>query len=159
MARKTLYRDEYAELARRLCRLGLIDGELAAALGVSVRTIQYWKKNHPEFKAAIDDGKIIADARVADSLFMRATGYDHEEDKILSHEGVHTDTVRITKHYPPDVAAQIFWLKNRQPKLWRDRVDHAHGGPNGETLKIISEVTFVEGGSKPDHNNSDDAYD
>jgi hypothetical protein len=25
-----------------------------------------------------------------------------------------------TEHYPPDTAAAIWWLKNRQPKLWRD---------------------------------------
>ena len=33
------------------------------------------------------------------------------------------------EHVPPDVTAQIFWLKNRDPAHWRDawQVDHALG--------------------------------
>ena len=30
-------------------------------------------------------------------------------------------TKRITKEMPPDVTAQIFWLKNRRPDKWRDK--------------------------------------
>jgi hypothetical protein len=33
------------------------------------------------------------------------------------------------EHVPPDVTAQIFWLKNRKPSEWRDvqNVEHAIG--------------------------------
>jgi hypothetical protein len=31
--------------------------------------------------------------------------------------------VPYTERYPPDTAAAIFWLKNRQPKHWRDKVE------------------------------------
>jgi hypothetical protein len=31
----------------------------------------------------------------------------------------------LTKHYPPDTTACIFWLKNRKPKEWRDRAELA----------------------------------
>ena len=31
--------------------------------------------------------------------------------------------MEVDKHYPPDSTAAIFWLKNRQPKVWRDRVE------------------------------------
>jgi hypothetical protein len=34
--------------------------------------------------------------------------------------------VPYTEHVPPDVTACIFWLKNRRPKEWRDRVEHEH---------------------------------
>lgn len=30
---------------------------------------------------------------------------------------------RIVKLQAPDVTAQIFWLKNRLPERWRDRVE------------------------------------
>ena len=30
------------------------------------------------------------------------------------------------KHYPPDVTACIFWLKNRCPDEWRDRHEQRH---------------------------------
>jgi hypothetical protein len=33
------------------------------------------------------------------------------------------------EHVPPDVTAQIFWLKNREPARWRDawQVEHSLG--------------------------------
>jgi hypothetical protein len=33
------------------------------------------------------------------------------------------------EHVPPDVTAQIFWLKNRKPTEWRDvqQLEHALG--------------------------------
>jgi hypothetical protein len=43
-----------------------------------------------------------------------------------SHVAVINDEVTITpmeKHYPPDVGAARLWLKNRQPALWRDKVE------------------------------------
>lgn len=29
----------------------------------------------------------------------------------------------LTKHYPPDTTACIFWLKNQKPKEWHDRTE------------------------------------
>jgi hypothetical protein len=29
------------------------------------------------------------------------------------------------KHRPPDTTAQIFWLKNRRPGRWRDKIEAA----------------------------------
>jgi len=29
----------------------------------------------------------------------------------------------LTKHYPPDTTACIFWLKNRKPREWRNRTE------------------------------------
>ena len=119
--RPTGYKPEYCDLSRRLGMLGLTGDDLAKALGVSPRTIDSWKSKHPEFKAAIEEGGVHADARVVGSLFERACGYSHPETKILVVAG---EVVRehVTKHYPPDAVAGIFWLKNRQPKYWRDQV-------------------------------------
>jgi hypothetical protein len=37
--------------------------------------------------------------------------------------------VPIVEHVPPDVTAQIFWLKNRDPAHWRDawQMEHTLG--------------------------------
>ena len=37
--------------------------------------------------------------------------------------------VPIVEHVPPDVTAQIFWLKNRDPAHWRDawQMEHVLG--------------------------------
>jgi len=36
--------------------------------------------------------------------------------------GVVTERKVTRKHVVPDTTAQIFWLKNRRPKEWRDKV-------------------------------------
>ncbi|MEO7424958.1 MAG: helix-turn-helix domain-containing protein, partial [Fibrobacteria bacterium] len=41
--RPTTYRPEYAEQARKLCRNGATDREIADILGVCVRTFYRWR--------------------------------------------------------------------------------------------------------------------
>jgi hypothetical protein len=52
-------------------------------------------------------------------LYQRAVGYTHDEEKIFLHEGKAV-RVKTKKHYAPDATSAIFFLKNRQPQLWRD---------------------------------------
>lgn len=114
------YRESYVPAARLMCRGGAIDADLAKAFGVNVSTVERWKKAHPDFNDACTAGKAIADELVERSLFERATGYAMPAQKFFQHEG----TVIVqdyTERYPPDTVACIFWLKNRQPKLWRDK--------------------------------------
>jgi hypothetical protein len=59
---------------------------------------------------------------------------DTEEIFIVERQLV-SRTVR--KHYPPDVTACIFWLKNRQPERWRDVQRHE---VNNVTLKSSDEL-------------------
>ena len=49
VGRPTRYKQEYAEQALKLCRLGAKDSELADFFQVSEQTINAWKKAHPEF--------------------------------------------------------------------------------------------------------------
>lgn len=99
---------------------------------VSPDTIAEWKVRHPRFSEAITRGKSVADANVAERLYNRAMGYSHPAVKIFmpanAEEPVYAP---YTEHYPPDTQAASLWLRNRQPKRWRDRVEHtgADGGP------------------------------
>ena len=120
MARPTDYRQEYAEQARKLCLLGFTDKQLAVFFGVNESTINRWKDKYPEFCTSIKSGKVIADAQVSESLFKRATGIEVTEVEVR--DDGKKKVKRVTKkHIPPDPTAQIFWLKNRQPELWRDK--------------------------------------
>jgi len=116
----------------QLTLLGATEEEIAAAFGVSRRSITNWKGRYPQFKQALIEGKMLADAQVGQRLFERATGYEHPEDKIFydSKTG-ETVVAPTTKHYPPDTVAAIFWLKNRRPDLWRDKQDINHGSEDG----------------------------
>ncbi|PIT61650.1 terminase [Snodgrassella alvi] len=120
MARPTDYRQEYAEQARKLCLLGFTDKQLAVFFGVNESTINRWKQKYPEFCKSIKSGKVIADAQVVESLFNRATGIEVTEVEVR--DDGKKKVKRVTKkHIPPDPTAQIFWLKNRQPELWREK--------------------------------------
>lgn len=125
VGRPSAYKPEYAELAFKFCLLGASDGRLAELFDVSEQTINAWKQQYPEFLESLKNGKDAADARVASSLYHRACGYSHPEVdiKVINGEIVQTDLI---KHYPPDTGAAMAWLKNRQPKQWRDKqeVDH-----------------------------------
>ena len=69
---------------------------------------------------SIKSGKVIADAQVVESLYNRATGIEVTEVEVR--DDGKKKVKRVTKRpIPPDTTAQIFWLKNRQPELWRDK--------------------------------------
>lgn len=118
--RPTKYKEEYNKQAEKLCRLGATDKELADFFEVNEDTIYEWKKVYPAFSEALKSGKLEADAEVADKLYKRATGYEVEEDVIMQYQGTPV-IVKTIKKYAPDTTAAIFWLKNRKPKVWRDK--------------------------------------
>lgn len=127
IGRPTKYKEVYNEQARKLCLLGATDAELAEFFEVNEDTVHEWKKVHPSFSESIRAGKEQADANVADRLYQRAMGFEHdsEEIKVLNTPGVgsHVERVATRKIYPPDPTAAIFWLKNRQKDKWRDRTE------------------------------------
>lgn len=129
--RKTSYKPEYAGIAAKLALEGKIDTQIAEILGVSNATVYNWKNQFPAFLEALKLSKDIVDAKVAKSLFDRAMGYSHPEEKIF-YDSKSGDVVvhETTKQYAPDPTSMIFWLKNRQPDEWRDKreVDHTVAG-------------------------------
>ena len=89
------------------------------------RQARKFKENNPELVPTLKDAKAQADSAVEKSLYQRAIGYSHPDVHISTHEG-RVIVTPITKHYPPDTTACIYWTKNRRPDLWRDvqRVHH-----------------------------------
>ncbi len=120
--RPTAYLPAYAEQARRLAMLGLTDADMAEFFSVSERTLNTWKKAHPDFLQSLKAGKIEADTHVATGLYQSAIG-GHVVTETREQEGPDGSITRTkeTKQVPPNVTAQVFWLKNRQPAKWRDK--------------------------------------
>lgn len=131
--RPSRYRAEFAEQARKLCLLGATDAEMADFFGVNEATVNRWKSDHKDFRESITRGKQMADAEVAEKLYQRALGYSHAAVKIMS---VANRVVReeYVEHYPPDTQAASLWLRNRQPKKWRDKQEHELTGKDGAPL-------------------------
>lgn len=124
------YHDDWAW---SLAAMGATNEEIAEAMGVSKRTIIRWTKDYESFADALTKGKGVSDAKVARSLFERATGYDYEEEKrIVEYDkDGNVKPVKVEKykrHAPPDVIAQIFWLKNRQRAQWCDHPEAQEQG-------------------------------
>lgn len=114
---------------------GKTDVEIAEYLGITERTLNNWKHTHAQFFQSLKDAKRLEDAKVEKSLFERALGYSHPEEKLFFDSKVgEVVSYQTTKHYPPDPTSMIFWLKNRQPKLWRDKPSEQDEG--------IQEMTF-----------------
>jgi len=126
-------------------KLGARQKELAEYFEVSVKTIEYWTRQYPEFARHIRRGRVTAALRVSQALYHRAIGYDHPDIHILSKtvkvydkEGKHIETITepvivpITKHYPPDAYAANKYLSIMFRDVWADitkmSVDHSVSG-------------------------------
>ena len=119
VGRPTRYKKEFAAQALKLTILGATDETMADFFGVVESTINLWKLRHKEFSESIKKGKIEADANVASSLYKKAIGFKHKDSKVFLHEGKAV-VIPVDKQYPPDTRAAEFWLRNRQPELWRN---------------------------------------
>lgn len=139
--RPTDYRTEYAEQVTKLCLLGATDIQIADFFEVSETTVNNWKNAHPEFLDSIRAGKRVADSEVANGLFNRARGaqyttnqpfkvkrteFDDKGKKTAEYEEVISVSVDVVE--PPETNACSLWLRNRDPKQWRDKVDLEHSG-------------------------------
>ena len=150
----TKYKSAYNKQAYKLCLLGATDQDLADFFEVHIDTIGDWKNKYPAFKAALAKGKTIADAKVAEKLFSRATGYEFDEVtfekvsdqvslKIMNDGEMKTDESYkkkiVTKHIPGDVQAQRYWLNNRRKNDWSEKqqIDHTSKGEKLGTVPMV----------------------
>ena len=132
-------------------RDGLTNEQIADNLGIGKTTFYRMIKEHSELLEHLKKGKEVVDYEVENALLKRALGYKYEEktyESIYNKElDMYTEklTKRATKQVVPDTTALIFWLKNRKPKQWRDKVD-IEGESNKETLNKLDEVLKGLGG-------------
>ena len=116
LKRSVRHEDVNLEQVEVIASLGLTDEEIAVILGISRRTLNYWKKA-PPFLHSLKRGKLKADFQITKSLYEKAKA--------------------------GDTTAMIFWLKNRRPDLWRDKHDVEHSG--NVSITVISAVPRPEG--------------
>lgn len=113
----------------------MIGKQIAQNIGINHTTLYDWMQKFPEFAEAIRNGRKVKDEQVENSLLKRAIGYQYEEETWgKNHDGELVVLKKVLKSQALDVTAQIFWLKNRNPSEWRDKVEiqNEHSG----TIKI-----------------------
>lgn len=120
-------------LVEAWARNGLTDEQIAKNLGISKDTFYKYKKEHIDFSDSLKRGKEVIDIEVENALLKRALGYNYNEvtkelckDKETGEETLVVTKV-VTKEVIPDTTAQIFWLKNRKPGEWRDKIGNIYG--------------------------------
>ena len=127
-------------------RDGLTDEQISKNMRISRSTLKEWKKKFPTFSAALKESKDIADREVENALYKRARGYSYEEKTFEpvkdpdTGEVVMTLTKVVKKEVVADTTAQIFWLKNRKPKEWRDRVVFTDDGQLNKIDELIGSI-------------------
>lgn len=76
-------------------------------------------------------------------MLKRALGYEYTEttrEYIPELDEMKT-TKKVTKQVAPDTTAQIFWLKNRKPDKWRDKLNRDCGSEDEtEGVEIINDA-------------------
>lgn len=132
--RDSLYSPEMNDAARKLALLGLTNAEMAEFFGVDERTFYRWMSEFPAFCQSVNDGKIIADANVAESLYKRATGEHVMVEKVVKKDGAH-EVIKVMTYIPGEAGAAMNWLKNRRRHDWQDKVDLNHSGSIETTTK------------------------
>lgn len=126
---KSRYKAELVPQVEKLAAEGWLQREMMEFFGISETTWKRWKREHPELRAAVERGNKAPDDHVEASLYHRARGYSHAEERMFfdSKSGkVHRATT--VKHYPPDTQAAMFWLTNRRPEQWKHKTETAHLG-------------------------------
>lgn len=149
--------DDGLLLLRAYARDALTDEQIAQKCGIATGTLYGWKKQYHEIDEALKRGKEPVDIEVENALFKKATGYSYEEVKVEYEYESNEPTKRtVTKKFvSPDVAAMIFWLKNRKPEKWRDKqeiTDTTALDKLDEILKDIRNNAESDKGGKDDGN-------
>jgi transposase len=136
--RPTTYKDwiteEGLEKIAGWARDGLVNEQIAQQIGIHPSTLYDWQNKYPEIAEALKQGKEVIDRQVESALLKRALGYECEEVKMIVTENGGKRVEKARKQVLPDVGAQIFWLKNRKPKEWRDKQEVEHSGDLGVVI-------------------------
>lgn len=126
------------EILEGWSRNGLTQEDIAHNCGCSLSTLKEWIKKYPAIADALKRGREVADIRVENALYKRATGYEYTETVV--EDGPKGKLVRtIRKHVPPSEVAAFFWLKNRKPDVWRDKPSERND-PGANSIEVVFDV-------------------
>lgn len=95
-------------------RDGLTDEQIAHNMGINKATLYDWIKKYPDISDSLKGGKEVVDIQVENALLKNALS--------------------------GNITAQIFWLKNRRPNKWRDKVQEDNNATLERLDNILKEI-------------------
>lgn len=120
------------ELIETMVEKGATDKEISKKIGVGYSTFRKYKAQDEDIKQIMAQGKEKKNQAVEQAVYKCATGYHYYEDVVtkLKNEEVTEDGNIITKeevkissvkkYRGPDLAAQKYWLNNKEKTKWKD---------------------------------------
>lgn len=133
-------------------RDGLTDEQIAHNMGITRETLRVWKNKFSVISVALKRGKDVVDIEVENALLNKALGITKTINKpIKVKEVIYDNGKRISEkehieyaqeeiYIPPDTTAQIFWLKNRKPEMWRDKQNVEVNGSIDTGVKQLDNI-------------------
>jgi len=128
---------------------GHTDKEIAENLGIPYSTFRRYKRENSDLKAAIAQGKDKKNQNVIQALYKNCTGYKYYEEtpvkvkeEVIAEDGTtvlvkeRVEVKSIKKYKPADLAAQKYWLNNRDKTKWQE---DPHKTANDKKLTKLKE--------------------
>lgn len=129
------------KLIGRWYRNGATDEEVAEKLNISKTTLYKYVEEHSELFELRKRNKEIIDSEVEEALLKKSLGFTQIVKKAfkVKHVKYNENGKRVSEdeevvqaneevYIAPSDTAMIFWLKNRQPELWKDKHEVEHSG-------------------------------
>lgn len=133
--------DDGLTLLKGWARDGLTDEQIAKNMKVSRSTLSKYKKEHSDISDTLKKEKDIVDYEVENALLKKALGYTETLNKQKVTKDGDVVDIKEDVHIAPDSTALIFWLKNRQPKKWRDKVEIDNKNKTDDkVLELLSKI-------------------
>lgn len=123
---------------------GMTDDQLYKFLNIGRTTYYDLKASNPDFSDVIKEYRDISVIEVLNSFKKIATGFNFTEKTKELQKNKETGkyelvvTKEVDKYIAPNAQAGMFYLKNRDPERFKDKIDHDHNFKGG-----LENITFV----------------
>lgn len=150
--------EEGLTLLKGWARDGLTDKQIADKMHISTSTLYNWKNAHLEILESLKENKEIADYEVAGALYestkdryITVKTPIKVREEVVNEQGVKKVRERIEIvdkqiFVPASTTAQIYWLNNRQPNVWRQKHKTELEKIEAETELTKAKTTILNSG-------------
>lgn len=132
--------------------------DIAKNLGISRSTLFEYKNKYSDFSDALKTGREVMDATVEHSLLRECIGYEYEETTTVTTAVIDKKTGQVTnlervekrttkKYARPSATAIAYYLNNREPSKWKNRVIYDDENDNGILPKLLEALVNAKNGN------------
>lgn len=101
------------------------------------------------------------------ALLAKAVGFNYAEQEVLTKKEVFYENGKKSREVSEPVVldvnrfkaaeynAQVFWLINRKPELWKDKKDIKPPASEEELVRIIDDIVSVSGDDEKNESDED----